>query len=232
MHEQCYCSEGLPILQQGQKPRAWWRMTGSVRIIITEVWREWSTWTVLGQEDEGEVWGEQLGDGEAGGVAVDYYHDTWGLLELEEGSENFLILSSSLMVREMGGAWALSWAGGSRGWLRSSVAKDCVMFTEVEGQAERRINIYLKPGLRLLWRCLVLYDSMWMRAAMIWMMRSEDSTENVCFTWQNPNKRKTGVSSARKAAGTFHTFLSGFAGSVHVPCLLQWHHGCLSTMNT
>jgi hypothetical protein len=43
----------------------------------------------------------------------------------------------------------------------------CVMFTEVEGQAERRINIYLKPGLRLLWRCLVLYDSMWMRAAMI-----------------------------------------------------------------
>ena len=29
------CSEGLPILQQGQKPRAWWRMTGSVRIIIT-----------------------------------------------------------------------------------------------------------------------------------------------------------------------------------------------------
>ena len=57
---------------------------------------------------------------------MDYYHDTWGLLELEEGSENFVILSSSLMVREMGGALALSWAGGSRGWLRSSVEQDCV----------------------------------------------------------------------------------------------------------
>jgi hypothetical protein len=32
---------------------------------------------------------------------VDYYHDTWGLLELEEGSENFVIMSSSLMVREL-----------------------------------------------------------------------------------------------------------------------------------
>ena len=59
---------------------------------------------MLGQEDEGEVCGEQLGDGEAGGVAVDYYHDTWGLLELEEGSKNVGIMSSSLMVREMGGA--------------------------------------------------------------------------------------------------------------------------------
>ena len=59
---------------------------------------------MLGQEDEGEVWGEQLGDGEAGGVAVHYYHGTWGLLKLEEWSENVGIMSSSLMVREMGGA--------------------------------------------------------------------------------------------------------------------------------
>ena len=46
---------------------------------------------MLGQEDEG-------------GVAVDYYHDTWGLLEFEKGSKNVGIMSSSLMVREMGGA--------------------------------------------------------------------------------------------------------------------------------
>ena len=31
---------------------------------------------MLGQEDEGEVCGEQLGGGEAGGVAVDDYLDT------------------------------------------------------------------------------------------------------------------------------------------------------------
>ena len=49
---------------------------------------------MLGQEDEGEVCGEQLGDGEVGGVSLDYYHDTWGLLELEEGSKNVGIMSS------------------------------------------------------------------------------------------------------------------------------------------